>query len=880
MKPRTASIALFVVFVGASIRADNRNTYPLPEDRGTAGIYEAFRKLPVYVRVLYTTAHPDDENGAMLTWLAREAHARTALFSLTRGDGGQNILGSEKYEALALVRTGELLEACKLYGVELYFSTAFEFGFSRGPDETLTKWGHEKTLEEMVRMIRRFRPAIIVSAFRGTEEDGHGHHQAAGIVTHEAFRAAGDAHRFPEQFNDGLVPWQAKRLYESAGRRSNPGPGVVTIPSGDLDPILGRSPREIGSEGYSKHRTQGNGATASMPFPATESYRLVDRVTAEPSNDDGLFAGIDTSLPSIMELAGSEAANVAPLREKLAAAQKDAEVAAGAVKPDRPWESASVILHGLAAVREGMRIVGSASLSASARARLLDALNQKELEFQRAIEAVAGIRLIAVGGDQTAVPGQSVSVTVTLANRGRSSLEIGGVRLQTVAGNSVPLENETRGSELQGGHVFTFHGSIALPADTPPTQPFWYRENAAENRFHTRKTPDPFAPFDPPTLSAEATYRLRGTEFRLSAPVQVQAGDPMRGSDFVDLQVVPTLSVQIQPGSSIIPASSEEQVREFQVSILNNREGAVSGSINLIPPAGWKIEPSAASFSMARKGETSITRLSVHAPRMVKEGAYRVEAVATLDGREYHSGYTVVSYPENWTRNLYAPSISSIQVFQLKTAPGLTVGYVPGSGDEVLDSIARMGIRVEKLSGLDLALADLSRFSAIVTGVRAYNVNADLRAHNARLLQYVERGGTLIVQYVRPMTRTPAAPGFPYGPYPMSNSDEARITDEGSPVEILDTNHTIFTTPNKITPADFSDWVQERGTYFMTEWDPRYTPLLSGHDPGFPALKGGMLVTRYGKGWYMYSAYAWFRQLPAGVPGAYRIFANMLSLGN
>jgi hypothetical protein len=418
-----------------------------------------------------------------------------------------------------------------------------------------------------------------------------------------------------------------------------------------------------------------------------------------------------------------------------------------------------------------------------------------------------------------------------------------------------------------------------VPESATVTEPFWYREHPNDNRYKTRPTIDPFAPFDPPRISISILYSFGGTSIPISAPVTAQAGDPVRGSDFVDLQVVPALSVALKPELTVVPLGSSPQAREFHVSVLNNRKDAASGTLKLLVPVGWKSSPPELPFAASSKGESFTARFSVQIPPSTA-GSFPVEAVASMGGKEYRRGYRVISYPENWTRNLYSPSRGEVRVLDVKIAPRLTIGYVPGAGDEVPDAIQQLGVRVQMLTGDDLAFSDLGAYSAIVTGIRAYNVNESLRANNRRLLEYVEKGGTLIVQYVRPLGRGGAGgAAFPYGPYPMSNSDEDRITVEESPLEMIDPGSPVFNAPNKIASADFDGWVQERGLYFMRQWDSRYTALLSGHDPGEDAKKGGMLVARYGKGWYVYTAYAWFRQLPAGVPGAYRMFANLLSLG-
>jgi hypothetical protein len=335
--------------------------------------------------------------------------------------------------------------------------------------------------------------------------------------------------------------------------------------------------------------------------------------------------------------------------------------------------------------------------------------------------------------------------------------------------------------------------------------------------------------------------------------------------------------VSLTPAIAVAQISTTAQAREFQVSILNNRDSGTSGKVKLQSHAGWRIDPVEAPFSTARRHESVILRFKVQVPAGAAPGDYPIEAAATAGNEEFRRGYQVVSYPENWTRNLYRPARASLEVFDFKLPPQLSVGYVMGAGDEVPQALEQAGARVQILNANDLAYGDLGRFAAVVVGIRAYNVNEDLRSNNARLLRYVEQGGTLIVQYNTPMGGNNA--GFPFGPYPMTNSAADRITVEESPVRLLQPGNPLLTSPNKITEADFKGWVQERGLYFMRQWDPRYTALFSGNDPGESPKNGGMLVTRYGKGTYIYTAYAWFRQLPAGVPGAYRIFANMLSAG-
>ena len=881
------SSALAVLLAMAGLRAGNRNGYPLPEERGTAGILAALEKLPVYVRVLQTTAHPDDESAGTLTWLSRKFHAQTALFSLTRGEGGQNILGNEKYQALGLVRTGELLEACRHYGVDLHFGSTVDFGFSKTADETLAKWGHEAALAEMVRFFRSWRPTIVISRFQGNAGDGHGHHQAAGILTREAFRAAGDPQKFPDQIKQGLQPWQAKKLFASSRGWADPSPGgkkieVVRVPVGDYDPVLGRSYREIGSEGYSKHRTQGNGTAFALPGQAFENYELLDSGTGMQQNGNSFFDSIDTSLMAILELAGNEKQIVSFLREDLSQIQRAAAEALDAFQVSHPEKSATNAARGARILGESLKKIEASSLSKPAKEILLEALKDKLRDFQNAVQTVLGIYFIARADDATAVPGEQVPINLSFYNRGSEIVTLNGVSLRAQTGKGKVPENCLKGNPLPSGGS----ASCKLVFDVSPnaglTEPFWRLEKPADARYELLPVQDPSAPFGPPEIEAEARYLFQGMEFSALASAMTQAGDPMRGSDFIDFHIVPELSVALNPQIAISPTGSGTKSYEFQVSILSNDKSSARGKLKLIVPQKWQVEPAELEFSLSRKNETFAAKFLVQVPSGVRAGSYPIEAAAIIGNQEFRSGYQTISYPEIWTRNIYSRAQARIEIFDIKVAPNLKIGYIPGAGDEIPAALEQLGVKPQILSPADLAFGDLSRFSTIITGIRAYNVNDDLSTHNQRLLNYVAHGGTLIVQYVRPMGR-PAGAGagspFSFGPYPMSVSDSDRITIEDSPIRILDPTNPVFNRPNKISESDFRDWVQERGLYFMNSWDQRYKPLLAGNDPGEPVKDGGMLYAQYGKGHYIYTGYSWFRQLPAGNHGAFRIFANMISLG-
>jgi len=521
MKSRRAILPLLLLVFLAGSHAGNRNSYPLPEDRGTAGILAALHKLPVYARILQTTAHPDDESAGTLTWLSRKFHAQTALFCLTRGEGGQNILGSEKYDELGLVRTGELLEACRYYGADLYFGTVLDFGFSKTAEETLSKWGHDPTLGEIVRFIRRWRPTVILSRFQGSPADGHGHHQAAGILTKEAFRAAADPNSYPDQLKNGLAPWKAKKLYVSSPIGPMPGnpegaaAWTVQVPVGDYDPVLGRSYREIAMEGYGKHRSQGDGAAYSAPGRGYEYFKLEESSAGTKPKEDSFFDGIDTSLGAIADLPGIDKAALPFLQGDLSSAEYAAAKALQSFQSSAPEKSAAAVADGILALEDAVQNIERSSISAATRELLLDALRTKLKDFQDALNMVLGLYLAARTEDLTGVPGEKQTVTVYLYNRGQETISLREINIKA-PGKVLPANQGASFKELSPGSAGTYRYPIDISIHARETKPFWHLENTGDAHYQTGSAEDEFAPFGKPEIGVEAVYfyevRREGSE--------------------------------------------------------------------------------------------------------------------------------------------------------------------------------------------------------------------------------------------------------------------------------------------------------------------------------------------------------------------------------
>ena len=858
-----------------------RGTPALAAERGdTAAVAEAIEQLPVVGSVLHTGAHPDDENSILLAYLTRSLRLRTAYLSATRGDGGQNLIGTEQYEALGILRTEELLAARRLDGAGQYFAQVYDFGFSKSPEETFQKWGREAVLGDFVRTIRVFRPDIIISRFSGTPSDGHGHHQAAGILTREAFRAAADPNRFPEQLQEGLKPWQAVRLFLNQGARGASAP--ITISVDGFSPIFGRTYPEIGLEGRSMHRSQGMGGAGGRGVPAVAGFRLEDSRPGLSPEAQGLFDGVDLTLHRFTALADGAPA----VARRVEAIQKAIDAARNALSPTEPAKALPALGQGLAelrALREEFAR-GNASPDVKDQAQFL--LNLKEEDFARTIALAGGVTVEALAESAEIIPGSTFTVTISVLSRAGELSPSGEFSLDGPPGWKIDRQAPAAGSPLAApssrpatpGEV---RFRVTVPADAAVSQPYWLFLPRTRDSFPPFPVPYLGEAYNPPLLRAIAGFTLAADAARpipitRKSDVVSRTVDRVYGVKDQPLTVVPEIGVWIEPSVAIFPTepSASPAQQYLLVRVRNNSSAAQKGYVRLRlrVPEGWQATTPSQEFTLASKGDEVAARFQVSAGATAS--SQFAQAAAEVAGKLFSTGYQIMDYPHIQTRYWFQPARVKLERLDVKVAPGLRVGYVMGSGDEIPEALQQMGVAVEQLTPDDLTFGDLRKYDVIVTGIRAYEVRRDLAANHARLMDFVQGGGLMIVQYSR-------GGGYsnPLGPYPLNLGSGPRVTVEEAPVEIAEPFHPLFQSPNKITAADFEGWVQERGTYFMESWDPQYKPMLESHDPGEPPLKGGLLLASYGKGLYIYSGYTWFRQLPEGVPGAYRIFANMVSLG-
>jgi len=984
---RVALGFLLVFFALIAGPRSQMRVVPLDDEQGHVALGLALRHLSNTGIFLHTTAHPDDENNGLLVMMNRGLGYRTALATATRGNGGQNEIGPEIFEALGVLRTGELAALHRFDGAEQYFTRAVDFGYSFSIDETFEKWGRDEITADFVRLIRTIRPDVIVT-LPPTGNAGGQHHMASAVITRDAYRLAGDATKFPEQLKDGLRPWQPKKIYHLAafGFPGEPPPtGRVTrVNSGVYDSLLGKTYNEIGFEARSMHKCQGMGQLLALPAPSAPSAYQLDETTlpAQMQKDEtSLFDGVETTIASLASFAGPR-----PPRDLTDGLKVIATAALTAQKIfDTATDEATLkpILDGLFAVRVLRRALRTMSMDDPARYEIDFRLRQKEGEFQQAALLADDIRVEALADDGVVVPGQPVKVDVIVANRGPAEVAVKQVRFEGFDMEAAAAAGQASACTMtafSGGFGFPFGGrgrgaapapaqppmssvkrdqvahcepTLKVPANARISEPYWHRDGEAGRYAFDADAPFGL-PMRPTPFYVQVILTMPGGEEVISGqPVEHRyEGNIFSGEKRTELLVVPALSVRVSPQIAIVPAAAIRSTpatapaarpkggagserpeiralpvrttgvqpasgapaqppsgrgrptgrpaptpgrgaaprpspprersdapspdREIRVTVVNDTSDKIESSVRLDVPEGWTATPPEQTLRFTREDESLTVRFQVRPAPGTAPGAFHVRAIASAGAQTFERGYEVIEYPHIRRYHIYDAADTTLKVIDVRTPPSLTVGYIMGVGDQVPPAIEQLGARVQMITPDDLAWGDLSRFDAIITGVRAYERRDDLRANNSRLLEYVFNGGTAIVQYNKFEFNDAQ-----YGPYPAKVSAD-RITDEHSPVEIVAPRDPLVTTPNEINESTWQNWVQERGLYFLGERDSRYHDVIRLEE-NFTYNKGpktGALVEApYGKGHWVYVGLGLWRQLPAGTDGAYQLLANLISLG-
>ena len=800
-----------------------------PQKPNSSDILLQLKRLNFLGNVLYVAAHPDDENTRLIAYMANERLAHTAYLSLTRGDGGQNLIGSEIRENLGVIRTQELLAARRIDGGEQFFTRANDFGYSKSAKETLEIWNKEFVLSDVVWVYRNFRPDVIITRFPADERAGHGHHTTSAIMAHEAMKVSGDKKKYADQLKY-VEAWEPKRLYMNTGVWWNPditseSEGVITIDVGGYNPLLGMSYTEIAALSRSQHKSQGFGVTGSRG----EQLEYLEYVAGDQAEKD-IFEGIDTSWERVKGGKGI---------------QKIVDEALQQYDPLNPVG----IMPQLLAAREKINLLKD-EYWRGVKLEQVDGL----------IRSVAGLYIEAVASDFSVTPGDDISVEIEVINRSAYPIKLKSVRydalgdtlLNTALGNNSKLNYKTK---------------LSIPESFETSSPYWL---AREGTLGTYRVDDQQligTPENKPAVPVSFVLDIGGQEISYTSELVYKWNDPVKGELYRPFIVAPPAFVNIGEPVYIFSTSSGKAIHVT----LKSGKANIKGAVSLEVPNGWQVSPKKHQFELAMKSEEDSFTFMVTPPDDQQTG--EVRAVVALNGQEYDKSLVDVSYDHIPTQLLMPEAKAKVVKLDIKKE-GDRIGYIKGAGDGIPAALREIGYEVWEMDEGDINMANIKDLDAIILGVRALNTSDRITFYMKDLLDYVKEGGNLIVQY----NTSHRLKTDQFAPYPLELSRD-RVTDENAEVRILKPKHPAMSTPNKITNEDFEGWVQERGLYFPNTWDSEYTALLSSNDEGESKKDGGLLVPKYGKGYYVYTGYSWFRELPAGVPGAYRIFVNLVSLG-
>jgi LmbE family N-acetylglucosaminyl deacetylase len=797
-----------------------------------AEILQELKSFRVMATVLHVAAHPDDENTQLIAYLARGRGFRTGYLSLTRGDGGQNALGPELGEKLGVARTQELLAARRIDGGRQFFTRALDFGFSKDYAETLEVWDHRAVLGDVVRVIREFQPDVIITRFTTVPGGTHGHHTASAVLALEAFDAAGDPRAFPEQLAEGLEPWQPTRIFSNAMGGRGAGPVVLDI--GGDDPVHGWSFASIASQSRGMHRTQNFGPGQPLAAGGPSSPQTLQWMAGAPAVRE-MLEGIDTTW------------NRVPGGAEVTTRINDIIARFDARDPSASLPALLELRSRVAAVRADPVVLD--------KRRQLDAI----------VQAVLGIEVSTTVPTAEVVPGEALALRHTVSVSGRTPVRWLEVRYPASGGEL------SAGVDLSAGDAITRSSSQTLPRGTPVSQPYWLREPPTAGMFRVDDPRLVGRPENPPAFPVEWVFQVGGQT--LLVPDEPLTSPAATDSPALNPPTPRRVDV-IAPVSLRLPSEvvlfAPGATRAVTVEVEAHRPGS-AGVLRLEAAPDWRVAPEAQPFQLGAPGERRSFTFNVTAP--ATEGTADFIAAAEVGSTRWNTQYLEIRY-EHLPVQILQPRARVRAVTLAVVKRGAQVGYLPGAGDRVPDALAQLGYQVTTLAPAGLTTERLRGLDAVVLGIRAANVRADLGPALPALFEYARGGGTVIAQY----NQNTGLQAIPLAPLRLELSGD-RVTDERARVTFLAPEHPVLTSPNRITEADFAGWVQERGLYYPGAWDEAFTPILASADPGEPPLEGGLLVARYGSGWFVYTSLALFRQLPAGVPGAYRLLANLVSLG-
>lgn len=822
-------IILFIAFISVLSFSTSAQA---PKKHNAAEIKLMLKKLNVLGTALYVAAHPDDENTRLIGYLSNEKLYNTAYLAATRGDGGQNLVGPEIRELLGIIRTQELLAARRTDGSQQFFSRANDFGYSKNPEETFNIWDKEKVLADFVWVIRNYKPDVIITRFPENGGGGHGHHTASAILAREAFEAAANPEKFPEQLEHTQV-WQPKRLlfnthpffYRRLGIEMDTA-ALSTLDLGTYNPLLGKSYPEIAALSRSMHKSQGFGATGSRGT----QVEYFEHIMGEKA-EKNMFDGIDDTWNRVE---GGDKVGY------------HVENALNSFDMDNP----SMIVSDLVKAYKALNGVTDSYWK-----------EKKQAEIKEIIKACMGLYLEIKADNFAYTPGDTIKLSIESINRSDVTASLSSISISQ-------LGVFTLNQKLTNNSPFNQDKIYVLPKGIQYSTPYWLKQKGSLGMYYVSNQKLIGLPENRPALSSSFSISIEGTIFDYDIPVIFKRNDPVDGEVYRPLEITPPVFLNI---TEQVYVFGSENTKKIEVKVTAGSAN-VNGQVSLNLPRGWKYSPKSYDFNLSLKEEESTYSFEVTPPKGQNVGEVKAEAI--VNEISYNRSIVRIDYDHIPMQTLFPEAVSKVVKIDLKKR-GQNVGYIKGAGDEIPASLRQIGYNVWEMNDEDITADNLADLDALILGVRAYNTEKRLKIHQSKLMDYVQNGGTMIVQY----NTSHRLVMEEVGPYPLKLSRD-RVTVEEAEMRILNKNHPLMTVPNKITEKDFEGWVQERGLYFPNEWDEKYEALISSNDPGETPKDGGLLVTQYGEGYYIYTGYSWFRELPAGVPGAYRIFTNMISLGN